>query len=307
MFKQRYVWLIFTVLILLYLGLSIGLPPDPHTLHLYHLTPTKDRVINLTVALPIVVISYVVLYGYSRLKRYALHIKKAPEGRGLLYVAMGLGYIAFSLPVSSLISVYANYLSQHNSHLVPTSVIINNYVLLGFTIAAFLLIGYGARAIYRYIKKPAHITTIHWLAIGVLIVSVIYSFLIVKSPYRQQPLPTTGRAIFYLPDWLILFTVVLPNVLMWYIGVVSGFYIYLYSKHVRGIIYKQALMYLAIGLESIIGAFMLIRFLSTITASLAHFSLAFILLLIYFLLIVISIGFILVALGARRLQKIEEV
>lgn len=305
--RQRNVWLLFTLFILLYIGMAVGLAPDPRTLQHYHISTAVDRLINFVIVLPVVAIAYITLYGYSRLKRYAVSIRKAPEGKGLFYVATGLGYLAFSIPVTAIISNWTDRTVRHSPNLLPTGVIINNYISLGFLLVGFIFIAYGARSIYSYIKKPAHITTIHLLALGVLFLGVTYAFVVMKSPYRQIAEPVSGRAIYYLPDWLILVTIILPYVFTWYLGVMSGFYIYLYSKHVKGVIYKHALQYVAVGLEGIIAAYILVRYISAVANSLIHLSLAPLLLLIYILLIIISIGFILIALGARRLQKIEEV
>ncbi|HSX43684.1 MAG TPA: hypothetical protein VLE69_00065, partial [Candidatus Saccharimonadales bacterium] len=64
---------------------------------------------------------------------------------------------------------------------------------------------------------------------------------------------------------------------------------------------------LALGLGVVVGFLMVLRYLVALTTTLDNLALKYLLLVVYLLLIFIAIGYGLIASGAKRLKKIEEV
>jgi hypothetical protein len=65
--------------------------------------------------------------------------------------------------------------------------------------------------------------------------------------------------------------------------------------------------YLSYGLLGVIAASIFIQYLTSLSGRLLHWHLSSLLGLIYLLLIIEAVGFVVIALGAKKLQKIEEV
>jgi hypothetical protein len=94
---------------------------------------------------------------------------------------------------------------------------------------------------------------------------------------------------------------------MWFMGLLATYEIYNYRLKVAGIVYRKSWGLLALGIGWLIVMSIGVQYLTTLNARLMHLSIYWILVIVFALLLVYSVGYILIALGARRLQKIEEV
>jgi hypothetical protein len=114
--------------------------------------------------------------------------------------------------------------------------------------------------------------------------------------------------IFYLPSWLILFTIIVPYVLLWSIGLLSVIQVGLYNYHVKGIIYRKALIQLTAGLGIVLLCYVVIEYLSTLTSGLLKVDdFGWLLAIVYAFLLLLGVGYLLIALGSGRLKRIEDV
>ena len=80
-----------------------------------------------------------------------------------------------------------------------------------------------------------------------------------------------------------------------------------YSRRAPGTLYRKTWNLLAIGIASIIIMQIVIQYTTTLSSQFDEFKLLRLLLTIYVLLAMLSVGYLLIALGAKRLKKIEEV
>ncbi|HSX01188.1 MAG TPA: hypothetical protein VLF67_03005, partial [Candidatus Saccharimonas sp.] len=110
-----------------------------------------------------------------------------------------------------------------------------------------------------------------------------------------------------LPRELLLFTMLLPYLLGWFLGLLGAINISRYARQVRGTLYRQALGYLVVGIMGVIGFAVTVQILTLATRFLLGFSLPRLLFTIYILLVLYGLGFWLVRLGARKLTRIEVV
>lgn len=134
-----------------------------------------------------------------------------------------------------------------------------------------------------------------------------YCYVTLTNPARQFP-PSSGiKAAYYLPDWLLVTTIIIPYLFVWFYGMRAAAHLAFYRKNVSGVVYKQALGYLAVGLGTVIVSSMALRFLVSLTTLLNSLSLKILLILLYALIFVIASGYIFIAVGAKKLKRIEEV
>jgi hypothetical protein len=113
--------------------------------------------------------------------------------------------------------------------------------------------------------------------------------------------------VYHMSIWLILTTLAAPYIFMWFTGLPATYELYRYSRKVRGIVYRKSWGLLAFGIGWLIVVSIGLQYLSTVTGRLGNLSIYWLLIIIYSLLLVLCIGFILIATGTRKLRKIEEV
>jgi hypothetical protein len=115
-------------------------------------------------------------------------------------------------------------------------------------------------------------------------------------------------ATYYLKDSLIVLTIVIPSFLAWLMGIRTILNLDNYSRRVEGSIYRRALSALSWGIWAVIAGSVFLQGLQSLgSARLFKLGLAKLIIIIFALLTIQLLGYALVALGAKRLNKIETV
>ena len=300
--RSRTYVLAFIVLLLVYVGLTFGLPVDPETLQRYKLTESQIKLVNLTIVLPVILIWLTALYGFVNLKKYAQTVADTKEGKAFGYLTLGLMVLAFSLPINAIISSLAKYISINNSEMLTATTITRNYITLIFSLATFMVLITGATALAKTVKRKSIPTVPASFAIGLISLSVVYTWLITAKPINQG----IDERAYFLPSWLLILTVVIPYLLAWRAGLAATYYLYTFHQNVKGVIYKSAFKDLAMGIGVVVMVSILIQLLTTSSARLSTLNLTPILLIIYVLLALYAVGFGFVARGAKKLKRFED-
>jgi hypothetical protein len=294
--KLFYSYIIFLAI---YTGFALIPAPLPATLALYDVSATGLRLIYVTIILLLAVIWFAGFYGYAKLNDYNKMIDGNKDGHEVDKLTKGLFLIVMWLPVSQVISIVTNYFALRHPGWLPTVTVINNYIGLIIPLVGFVYIGMGARGLSTMVKHRPSYPATNVLAILIIYIGLIYLRLVATTQNRDM--------VYHMSMWLIILTLAAPYVYMWAVGLVAAYEIYLYHQKVAGVVYKKSWSLLAAGLGWLIVMSVVVQYLTTLNARLAHLSIYWLLVIIYSLLLVMSVGFILVALGARKLQKIEEV
>lgn len=308
--KQKSIFGILAVCVVLYAALTFSIPPDTATLDRYDITATRLRLLSLSIAIPLVAIWWAAFYGFAKCQEYAALIRQSPDGRAFSKLAHGLAVLAIGLPVSSITSAALRYAARLQPELTAAVSIINNYIGIIIALVAFILIGQGAQRLLGLgtslnSRRPALPRQL-LLSAAFLVFGSLYAYLVLTHTTHQPHIPTAEKAIYHLPLWLTMTTIILPYLYIWYTGLMAALYINFYRKNVPGILYKKALRFLAWGIGAVIISSILLQYLTAMEV-ITSLSLASLLIIIYGLLIVISAGYILIALGAKRLKRLEEV
>jgi hypothetical protein len=297
----------FALLIVAYTVLNAVLPPDAESLTRYNLTSAAARALRLTLVIPLIIIWTLTMYGYLRFKNYAQSIVQGQDGPALSHIADGILALALWLPLSSILTNAATYVSHRYPQLTQESVIVRNYIGIGLLLLAVYLLWRGSERLLSAtrIELTQHQNDkIHLL---VLFLSTVFAYLTLFNPSKNTPPASHTVALYYLPDWLLILTIIIPYTLIWFYGIRAVANVRIYARQVRGVIYRSALGYLANGLAFSIGSLLLLRYLGSFTAWLSSLALKPLLIVLYLLIFVVGISSVLLAIGARKLQKIEEV
>lgn len=305
--KKRYLRtytyiLAFAGMTLAYLGLTLIPSPDRRVLTQYHLSPASYRwllypaIILLVASWILTVVAALGVLNYARL------IKNSGDGKGFWIIGIGIIVLSLSQPLGGLITNMINHIERHVPNSVPTLTIINNYLNLFWTGLTLILLAWGAQKLLDIIKRPKDpINNSAW-TIFFIVLSSVYSYFIVIQPIHAL----LAKRAYFLPDWLLVATIAIPYTCVWYVGLRGAYKLYLYQRNVSGALYKQALNYLAAGFVVVVISSVATRIITTISSRLSQLSLTPILFIVYGLILIYALGFVLIAIGAAKLKRIEE-
>lgn len=304
---NRY-YALLAALSVLYCVLILVIPPDASVLRRYDITTSQAQWLSVSFALPLIVIWFAAFYGFIKLKKYAAHAKPDRDGIWLAKVAHGLMFLALAMPLNSIFTALGNYLTSRRPQLTPLTVITNNYLALILVLAGFYLIYQGTGGLVSLLNKRQRYSSYERpIMLMFLLISIIYSYVTLTNEARQFPVAGIRRAAYYMADFPLILTIIIPYLFVWFFGLRSVYFIYLYRRRVKGILYRESLGLLASGLAVVIVTSMIIRYLVSMTATLNNLTLRFLLVFLYVLLLVIFAGYLLIAQGAKKMQRIEEV
>lgn len=294
--KLFYAYLLFLGV---YAAFTLFPAPSQAVLLHYNLSPTDLRVIYVTLILMLAGIWFAGFYGFAKLNEYTSLISRDKDGRQAAKLTKGVFFLVMWLPVSTTLSAILNFFAQRHPDLLPTFTVIENYVGLALPLLGFVFISKGAHGLNRLIRERPSYKVMHGLVILVIYLGIIYCRLVVSTDQRD--------AVYHLSLWWILLTIAAPYIYMWFTGLISAYQIYHYQQKVTGIVYRRAWTLLALGIGWLITSSIGFQYLNTLTARLQGWSIYALLALVYGVLIVLAAGFIFIAVGARKLRKIEEV
>ena len=284
----------------LYILLAIFLPPNTAIIQTYNLSNTEYHTLMVLVGLPMVAVWFAAFYGYIKLAQYARSIRSHPEGKAFRHLARGVKWLAWGLPACNNLNALLGGLAHSFHGFLPAAIIISHYAFLAIALLAFTAMANGARELADIHGKLPTKQVIRISIILLIALSVAYTYVTTHSV-------TSHRNPYHLPVWLILLTIIIPYLYAWIMGLVAAFQIAAYRRSVSGLLYQRALSMLASGAMMAIVAAIIYQYVSGSSAYLRRIHLNGSLLLLYLILLVYAAGFVLMARGAQRLRRIEEV
>ncbi len=273
--------------------------PDRATMVRYHLSALGFRVLDFTFIIPEALIWFAAFYGYEKLHSYSQLIRTGKEGRQIAKLARGLLILAVGLPLEAIFSGILSIIATHVPSFKNASVITNNYVAALLPLLAFIWIGRGARGLGDLVKTRPQLWKVNATTFTVILLGIIFCCLIVLDHSQL-------RTTYHLSPEAVMITLGVPYMYVWFLGLLASIELQTYSQKVTGVLYRRGWNLLILGFVSIILLSILIQYLSTLSTWLTSLSLGWILLMLYVLLFLLAGAFIIVALGATRLSKIEE-
>lgn len=299
--NQKKPYVSFAILAVLYILLVIVLPYDQVTSNLYHLTDTQYRIFLTLISVPVVLTWFAAFYGQASLDSYASRIKRTAEGNAYKRLSCGLQWLAWGTPVIAIATAILGGIASRNPDFFHAAVIIKHYLVTFVGFAAFAYLSYGSSKLLNILRgKPAirsaRILLLLYAILAAAFVSNVWSTL--QSPDNSP---------YFLPGWLIFVTVVVPVLYGWFMALLAVYELLIYSKHAKGLLYKRSLLLFYNGIALVIGSAGFLEYillqgyrLRAIVLD-SRFVIGYIALLLY------ALGFVLLAIGAQRLKRIEEV
>lgn len=288
-----------------YIVLMFVLPANHITKANYNLSDTQYHVLLFLVQVPIIAVWIGALYGYTSLRRYTERVRDTPEGKDFATMTKGMGWIAWGLPVPSTMSILLNSIANSHPGFQGAALIITNYAYVIVSFMAFHYFSRGTGSLAERSQVRLTMSTAKRLLPIFVVIGLVFCYLMF-SKFQNLDLGNSFNA-FYLPNWLIALTIMLPYLYAWSIGLLAAYVLILIARQASGVLYKRAVQLLALGLAAtIIGLFALQYFRAIVPRS-GHLTVGGALLCIYAIYAISTTGYLLLAAGARRLKKIEEV
>jgi len=292
-------------LAVLYIVLIFILPANHASMQHYHLSTIEYKIATAALAIPPIAVWFAAFWGYAKLREYSQSIAKSKEGPHFARLGTGCAWLAWSLPLTSIGSLILNGLAYKWTNFHPTAIILTNYLALIIPLIAFLIIGLAARGIVGKLRLNLDLQSARLMMTFFLVSGIAYCFLIFRK-IDPANLASTQNS-YFLPVWLLILTVIIPYLYAWFIGLLAAYEISLFSTKVRGLLYRQALLLMVIGLVAVIIGSIALQYIGSVVPRTGDLLFNYKLLLTLVVRIVSGIGFFILALGASRLKKIEEV
>jgi hypothetical protein len=290
---------------MIYMALIFLLPASKVSMQSYHLSGLEYKALFFAISIPSIATWIAAFIGYMKLRQYVNAIDGSPEGSDFATIGRGYAWLAWSLPIAATLNLLLSSLVNQWPRFLPTAVILHNYINLLLPLVAFTIMGTASRGLVNRSKLGFSSASIRSIMLIFLAGGVLYCFLTFQQ-FNLSTLSSTDNP-YYLPLWLMVLTVIIPSLYSWFIGLLAAYEIMLFSSRTDGVLYRSALRLLVAGLVTIIVSFVAVQFTSSVNPNIGRLVLGGRLVLVLLFRLIGGAGFILVALGADRLKKIEEI
>jgi len=105
---------------------------------------------------------------------------------------------------------------------------------------------------------------------------------------------------------VLVVTYIVPYLYGWMVGLLSAYELRTYANNVKGVLYRSAVGQFATGIAVTVLGSIAIQFINITLAKRVGGSLGMVLLINYVLLAVVAVGLVMMALGTKKLKRIEE-
>ena len=292
-------------LAVLYVVLILILPANHVTMQHYHLSAVEYKIASAIVAIPVVAVWFAAFWGYAKLREYSHSIAKSQESPYFYRLGIGCAWLAWSLPVTTISALLLSSAANHWYGFYPSSIIISNYIALILPLVAFIIIGSAARNMIGKFSLNLSLMSARISMLGFLAGGIAYCFFIFHRLDPTNLASTTNS--YFLPVWLLIISVIIPYLYAWFIGLLAAYEISRFSANVHGLLYRRALLYLVSGLVAVILSSVALQYIDSVIPHSGELIFNYKLLATLLFKILSGIGFFILALGAVRLKKIEEV
>jgi hypothetical protein len=274
----------------------------PHSANArFHLAEPELALLQLTVIVPLHLIWLAAAYGTVMFKHYAQVIHDGLEAPAFNHIANGLLVTITYLIANTLLGAVIPFLAH--SRLLDVIVIVRDHITPIGALIGFYLLYRGSHQLRSAAKFTTWTKTALWLLVGFGLFSAAFVLDFTLSP--NPPSSGNPSSLSLLPHALLVFTLVLPYLAGWFMGLLASVNIAKYSRHVNGVLYRRALRDLRRGIWGVILFGVALQILTFSARFLTNLSLGWTLLLVYILLLLYGLGFLFVRSGAKKLTQIE--
>jgi hypothetical protein len=269
----------------------------------FHMTPMQLFFLRLSIIFPVNLIWLMATRGVINVKFYAQMIRGSHDAQAINTIADGLLWTLAYLILITLGNAVLPYFV--NAKFFDVLIIIRDHIGPLFALIAFFVLYRGSQRL----KLVANFDTWSTSTIWALIAFSIFAFFFVLE-FATSPAIGTGpsrSSLAILPHELLLFTLIIPYIASWFMGILAIINISKYARQVKGNLYRQALESLVRGIAGVVFFIMVYQIIVFAARYLTEISLGMTLLIVYIILLLYGLGFLFIRTGAKKLMRIEAV
>jgi MFS family permease len=301
--RHKYYLALIVAILIYVIGTLLG-PLGPNR---FNLTPAKTHMLQLSIALPAVIIWTAAVYGGEKLKTYAHGIRRYNDGKAFNKFATGLLILAFSSLISAIYGVLRAWAIK-DGWLSPFT-ISSNYLAVILPLIAFSYLYAGSKSL-RLLTKRGRERGWSWLAlilVFLIAVAIVYINHLFAYKYVELTPDPTRYSSFYMSRPMVLITIIIPYLVSWFLGLMAALNLTIYRWEVKGVLYRASLFRLVVGTAVVVMTSIIVQVFFALSTYIARAGLNSILGLVYALLLIYAAGFLLIASGARKMNELEKV
>lgn len=298
--KRHLLFALYIIYIACLIIAALASPPNPATLNHLHINVPEYHLAIILLLAPYIATAGAAFFASLKLWDYSIHLQGTPEGSAYRKLAEGIAVMAwgFMLPLALRIIVE----SLTGTYPIRTDLphILVSYVTLVVPLAGFSLIGSGAHKLADIIKTHISLAGGRRFAILLIILGVSFTYC-AMSAYCADESP------YDVSLTLLIATIVIPYLYIWVVGLLGAYELLLYARETRGLLYKQALRWLAVGIAVVIIGSIALQFTTNLWTNDTRTSIAGIFIPAYGFIIIQAVGYGCIVRGSYKLNRIEEV
>lgn len=303
---RRIIAVVYFPLAVIYLFLSFIYPTDPVTMVDHHLNITEARVLAMTLATIYILIWILAFFAARELTAYSRSIRQYKDGEAFFMLASALLAIAIYLPFRNLTKILLNYAAYLHPAFTTTSSVTITYINIVFPLVIYVYISMGGSRLLHMVRTKIPLQHVCALALLLCVIAATYCYAAFSSSTKLTPANWFVTVDYQINVPFRIFTVVVPHLFMWAIGLIGTYQIYFYQQKVRGIIYKHSLKMLSVGITLQIITTIAVQYLIVIAANIEHLPVGVMLLLAVTLLTTVTVAYVMIVRGINRLRIFEE-
>lgn len=297
----------FLPLAIIYFLLVLAFPMDAATIARRNLTEGQARTIATIVALVIMSVWLMALYGAQKLSTYSKRIRNQPDGPAFSQLALGINLIAWYIPIRAISKAGLNYIASINPSLQNPVNDIVTYINMLVPLIAFVIISQAARSFDNLAKIHNSTKALYTLSLAFIVLGVSYCYVSFTVQDIISPTNWLVTTMSSMPLFLRISTIVIPYLFTWCIGLIAAYELYLYQKQIKGVFYRKLLRQLSFGILAVLVVSIGIQFSTATAARLQYWPFTITLLVVFSLLTLLGSAFVLIGRGVRQMEKIEKV
>jgi hypothetical protein len=290
-----------------YIWLTAAAPKQSSSIHL---NKFLIFIISVTLFVPYLLtwlIAVLGLYHFNQFYR-VIRQKRLANGTAFGLISWGLGFLIFDLVTNPLFSSVRS-LWPANHHTAVELTIIGNYAHILFTLVAFSLLFQGTRLLAR---SSHYAVGVRSRPLPALVATSLFTLLFIvavfSNPTRQTSTQSGQFATYYLPDLLILITIIVPLAITWFLGLQAALYTEQYVHSLSHPMWRLAIVRYFHGLLAVLSSAIILQGITMLgSQQLQTINLVLIFVIVYLFIIIQATGYLYIKSSAKRLRKLVEV
>jgi hypothetical protein len=272
----------------------------------YQFSALVTALLTISITIPFYAAWFAGLYAGLTLRSAVRTMREHEDKTAFSRISTGVFLLTAFLIASSMVTAPRPYFPDNRAVLAFITIVSNYLYTLG-PLIGFYFLSSGSAHLRRPMTGGSSPLVALLGAVTFAAYGAAYLWLLFTNPTRQVGTATV-LPTYYLPDALIVMTLVLPFFVSLGLSLVAIYRMVQYFHGVSGLIYKRSALNFIVGMLFVLGGSVFLQgILSLGSSRLAGLGLGAILVIVYAFLGLTTFGYLSLALGARKLAIIERV